>query len=90
VEPVLRREKNRGYREEVFENRVAYAGMEQRYRCRLIDLDVLSSRRRVSCALFISDILSCKLDCPIILSSLTPELLPASVAHALSFSRESF
>jgi hypothetical protein len=39
-------------------------------RCRLIDLDVLSSRRRVSCALFISDVLSCKLDCPIILSSL--------------------
>jgi hypothetical protein len=39
-------------------------------RCRLIDLDVLSSRRRVSCALFISDILSCKFDCPIILSSL--------------------
>jgi hypothetical protein len=35
-------------------------------RCRLIDLDVLSSRRRVSCALFISDVLSC----PIILSSL--------------------
>jgi hypothetical protein len=27
-------------------------------------------RRRVSCALFISDALSCKLDCPIILSSL--------------------
>jgi hypothetical protein len=39
-------------------------------RCRLIDLDVLSSRRRVSCALSISDVLSCKLDCPIILSSL--------------------
>jgi hypothetical protein len=39
-------------------------------RCRLIDLDVLSSRRRVSCALFISDVLSFKLDCPIILSSL--------------------
>jgi hypothetical protein len=32
-------------------------------RCRLIDLAVLSSRRRVSCALFISDVLSCKLDC---------------------------
>jgi hypothetical protein len=38
-------------------------------RCRLIDLDVLSYRRRVSCALFISDVLSCN-DCPIILSSL--------------------
>jgi hypothetical protein len=36
----------------------------------LIDLDVLSSRRRVSCALFISDVLSCKLDYPFILSSL--------------------
>jgi hypothetical protein len=34
---------------------------------RLIDLDVFSSRRRVSCVLFISDVLSCKLDCPIIL-----------------------
>jgi hypothetical protein len=31
-------------------------------RCRLINLDVLSSRRRVSCVLFISDVLSCKLD----------------------------
>jgi hypothetical protein len=30
----------------------------------------LSSRRRVLYALFISDVLSCKLDCPIILSSL--------------------
>jgi hypothetical protein len=39
-------------------------------RFRLIDLDVLSSRHRVSCALFISDVLSCKLDSPIILSSL--------------------
>jgi hypothetical protein len=39
-------------------------------RCRLIDLYVLSCRRRVSCALFISDVLSCKLDCPIIFSSL--------------------
>jgi hypothetical protein len=39
-------------------------------RCRLIDLDVLCSRRRVSCALFISDFLSCKLDCLIILSAL--------------------
>jgi hypothetical protein len=37
-------------------------------RCRLIDLDVLSSRRRVSCTLFIGDVLSCKLDYPIILS----------------------
>jgi hypothetical protein len=39
-------------------------------RCRLIDMDVLSSRRRVSCALFISDVLSCKLHGHIILSSL--------------------
>jgi hypothetical protein len=84
VKPVLRRafEKNRGYPEVVCEIHVAYAGMEPRYRttsalscqrCRLIDLDVLSSRRRVSCALFINcvlDVLSCKLDCPIILSSL--------------------
>jgi hypothetical protein len=38
-------------------------------RRRLIDLDVLDSRRRVLCALFISDVLSCN-DCPIILSSL--------------------
>jgi hypothetical protein len=37
----------------------------------LIDLDVLSSRRRVSCALFISDVIGCKLDCPISFSSLT-------------------
>jgi hypothetical protein len=37
-------------------------------RRRLIDLDVLGSR--VLCALFICDVLSCKLDCPIILSSL--------------------
>jgi hypothetical protein len=37
-------------------------------RCRLIYLDILSSR--MSCALFISDASSCKLDCPIILSSL--------------------
>jgi hypothetical protein len=78
VEPVLRCafEKNRGYPEEVFEIRVAYAGMEPRYippycqRCRLIDLDFLSSRRKVSCALFISDVLSSKIDRPIILSSL--------------------
>jgi endogenous inhibitor of DNA gyrase (YacG/DUF329 family) len=39
-------------------------------RCRLIDLDVLGSRRRVLCALYICDVLNCKLDCPIILSSL--------------------
>jgi hypothetical protein len=37
-------------------------------RCSLIDLDVLSSW--VSCALFISDVLSCKLDYSIILSLL--------------------
>jgi hypothetical protein len=36
----------------------------------LIDLDLLSSRSRVSCALFIIDVLRCKLDCLIILSSL--------------------
>jgi hypothetical protein len=36
----------------------------------LIDLDFLSSRRRVSCALFVGDVLSCKHDCLIILSSL--------------------
>jgi hypothetical protein len=36
----------------------------------LIDLDVLSHRRRVSCALLISDVLSCKIDFPITLSSL--------------------
>jgi hypothetical protein len=48
---------NRGDPEKVFEIRVAYAGMEPRYRTtsvlsksRLIDLDVLSSSRRVSCA----------------------------------------
>jgi hypothetical protein len=35
---------------------------------------LLSSRRRVSCALFISDVLSCKLDCPIILYSLRPNV----------------
>jgi hypothetical protein len=73
-------EKNRGYPEEALEIRVTYTGMETRYRttsvppysqrCRMIDLDVLSSRRRVLCALFISDVYSCKLDCPIILSSL--------------------
>jgi hypothetical protein len=34
-------------------------------KCCLIDLDVLSSRPRVSCALFIIDVLSCKRDCPI-------------------------
>jgi hypothetical protein len=39
-------------------------------RCRLIDLDVLRSRRRDSCALYIGDFSSCKLDCLIILSSL--------------------
>jgi hypothetical protein len=39
-------------------------------RCRLIDLAVFISRRRVLYALFISDVLSCKLDCPIILSLL--------------------
>jgi hypothetical protein len=35
----------------------------------LIYIDVLSSRRRISCALFISDVFSLKIDCPIILSS---------------------
>jgi hypothetical protein len=38
-------------------------------RCRLIDLDVLSSQCRIPCALFISDGLSSQLG-PIILSSL--------------------
>jgi hypothetical protein len=66
VELVLRRafEKNRGYPEEVLEICVVYAGMEPRCRTtsvlsirrRFIDLDVLSSRRRVSCALLISDV----------------------------------
>jgi hypothetical protein len=36
----------------------------------MIDLDVLSFRHRVSCALFIINVLICKLDCPIILSLL--------------------
>jgi hypothetical protein len=36
----------------------------------LIDLVLLSSRSRVSCALFIIDVFRCKLDCLIILSSL--------------------
>jgi hypothetical protein len=35
-------------------------------RCRLTYLSIMSSRRRVSYALFASDVLSCKLDCPII------------------------
>jgi hypothetical protein len=39
-------------------------------RFRLIDLEVFSSRRKVTCVLIISDILSCTFDCPIILSSL--------------------
>jgi hypothetical protein len=80
VEPVLRRafEKNRGYPEKKF-LRFALRTLGWNHdieqppycqRCRLIDLDVLRSRRRVSCALFISDVISCKFDCPIILSSL--------------------
>jgi hypothetical protein len=39
-------------------------------RCLLIALDVFSSRHRVLCALFISDVWSSKFGCPIILSSL--------------------
>jgi hypothetical protein len=77
VEPVLRRafEKKRGFPEED-SHYVCWDGAAiiqlppYCQRCRLIDLDVLSSGRRVSCALFISDVLSCKLDCHIILSSL--------------------
>jgi hypothetical protein len=80
VEPVLRRrafEKHRGYLEEVFGIALRTLGWSRDIelpsycqKCRLIDLDVLSTRRRVSCALFISDVLSCKLDSPIILNSL--------------------
>jgi hypothetical protein len=36
-------------------------------RCRLLDLDTLEDRRRISCAPLISDVLCGKLDCPKIL-----------------------
>jgi hypothetical protein len=37
----------------------------------LIDLDVLRSRRGLPCAFFISDVLSCQVDCLISLSPLS-------------------
>ena len=50
-------------------------------RCRLIDLDTLQSRRDVIRALFVSDLLTARIDCPWILERLDIQVQPRALRH---------